>query len=196
MKRYLVVLALLASQITFGQVTEQENPLHHRDIARNEVSLNVFNVLIFGAVDIGYERIISDYSSIAVEVFSNTMNKNEGEDFDLSKAYTKDFSITSKFKYFLQENNTAWGFYAEGFLMYSDGFNDKEVEVVGEGGATRTEEVAVEYSDVAVGVGVGGKFVAKKGFLIDLSFGLGRNMFNRDSPDLVIIPNINVGYRF
>ena len=80
--------------------------------------------------------------------------------------------------------------------MYSDGFNDKDVQVTNPDGQLVTEEIDVEYTDVAIGVGVGGKFVAKKGFLLDLSFGFGRNMFNRDSPDLVVVPNINVGYRF
>ena len=61
---------------------------------------------------------------------------------------------------------------------------------------TMLRDVEVEYSDFALGFGVGGKFVSKNGFLIDLSFGIGRNLFNRDSPDLVVLPNINVGYRF
>ena len=196
MKKITLLLALMITTVTAAQDSQQSETIYKRDTAKNELSLNVFNILIFGAIDGGYERILSDYSSISLEVFSKKINKNEGEDFDLSKAYSKEFSLTTKFKYFFQERNTAWGFYAEGFAMYSDGFNDKDVEVTNPDGQLVTEEIDVEYTDVAIGVGVGGKFVAKKGFLLDLSFGFGRNMFNRDSPDLVVVPNINVGYRF
>lgn len=196
MNKLCLLVALMIFSVTAAQDLQQNDTIYHRDTAKNELSLNVFNILVFGAIDGSYERILSDHSSVSLGIFSKKINKNEGEDFDLSKAYSKEFSLTTKFKYFFQERNTAWGFYAEGFAMYSDGINDKEVEITSPEGETTTEEVDVEYTDVAIGVGIGGKFVAKKGFLIDLSFGLGRNMFNRDSPDLVVVPNINVGYRF
>ena len=196
MKKICLLFALFTFSIMAAQDMQQEDTLYRRDTAKNELSLNIFNILVFGAIDGGYERILNDHSSISLEVFSKKINKNEGEDFDLSKAYSKEFSLNTKFKYFFQEQNTAWGFYAAGFAMYSDGINDKDVEVLDQEGKTVTREIEIEYIDVAIGVGIGGKFVAKNGFLIDLYFGLGRNMFNRDSPDLVVVPNINLGYRF
>ena len=197
MKKSVLLLAFLASStFAFSQEPVQDQPLTHLDVSKNELSLNVFNVLIFGAIDGAYERVLNDHSSLGIEVFSKAFNKNKGEDIDLAEAYSKDFSITSKFKYYFRENKSAHGFYAEAFGMYSDGWNEKEVEVPMEQGGFYTEEVDVEYSDFALGFGVGGKFVSKNGFLIDLSFGIGRNLFNRDSPDLVVLPNINVGYRF
>ena len=186
---------LITSQFAFSQESQQTEALTHRDVSRNELSLNVFNILIFGAIDGSYERILNDHSSLGVEVFSKAFNKNKGEDIDLAEAYTKDFSVTTKFKYFFRENKSAHGFYAEAFGMYSDGWTEKEVEI-STNGSTYLQDVDVEYSDFALGFGVGGKFVSKNGFLIDLSFGIGRNLFNRDSPDLVVLPNINVGYRF
>lgn len=196
MKRTALLIAfLISSHLVFSQEPEQTEPPTHRELSKNELSLNVFNVLIFGAVDASYERILNDYSSVSLEVFSKAFNKNKGEEIDLSEVYSKEFSITSKFKYFFRENKAAHGFYAEAFGMYSDGWTEKEVEVPIEGGVIQ-QDVDVEYSDLALGFGVGGKFVSKKGFLIDLSFGIGRNLLNRDSPDLVVLPNINVGYRF
>lgn len=196
MKRTALLLTfLITSQFAFSQESQQTEALTHRDVSRNELSLNVFNILIFGAIDGSYERILNDHSSLGVEVFSKAFNKNKGEDIDLAEAYTKDFSVTTKFKYFFRENKSAHGFYAEAFGMYSDGWTEKEVEI-STNGSTYLQDVDVEYSDFALGFGVGGKFVSKNGFLIDLSFGIGRNLFNRDSPDLVVLPNINVGYRF
>ena len=193
---YICFLATFFMVANSGFAQEfQDVELYPRDTARNEVSLNVLNVLVFGAMDFSYERIITDHSSLSVEIFSKVFNKNEGEDVDFSKAYSKSFSITPKFKYFLDEELTASGLYAEVFGMFSNGKNRKEVDRVDpETGDNVTVEL--DFTDLALGVGVGGKFVAKQGFLIDVSFGLGRNFFHKDSPDIVILPSVNVGYRF
>ena len=199
MKKNLAIYLIMAfgfiSFPAFSQEVEIE--LDSRDTARNEVSLNILNLLIFGAMDVTYERVISDHSTVGAAIFSKVFNKNEGEDGDLSKAYTKDFSLTGKFKYFIKEDKNAWGLYAEAFTMFSDGNNDKDVEVIDdETGETRQVEVSLEYTDLAIGFGAGGKYITRQGFLLDLSFGLGRNLFHRDSPDIIILPTLNLGYRF
>lgn len=187
---------LNAQEVT-EKIEEETEEIIQRDSAKNEVGLNVLNVLLFGALDLSYERLMSDHSSLSFEMFSKVFNKNEGEDVDLSKVYAKDFSLTTKFKYFFDEEKTAWGFYAEGFGMFSNGMNEREVTRTNPTtGAKEEVEVDLEFTDFALGVGVGGKFVSKQGFLVDVSFGLGRNLFHRDSPDIVILPSISAGYRF
>lgn len=52
------------------------------------------------------------------------------------------------------------------------------------------------FTDLALGFGLGGKFVAKQGFFLDLSTGLGRNLFTAKSPTLVGQFNVNFGQRF
>lgn len=190
-----VVLFFLISG-TYAQESTYQEEQFPRDIAKNELSANVFNILIFGALDLSYEHILTDHSSLSLDVFTKLHNKNEGEEIDLSEVYAKDFSFTSKFKFFFREKNTAWGFYTEAFGMLSDGVNTKQVEKQHTDGNTYFEDEEVEYTDLALGVGIGHKYVAKQGFVIDLSFGIGRNFFHKDSPDLVILPSINVGYRF
>lgn len=175
----------------------REQMVFKRDTTKSEVHLNILNLLVFGALDIGYERLINDHASAGVEIFSKVFNKNEGEDIDLSKVYAKDFSITGKFKYFIQEEQVARGYYAEAFAMFSNGNYKRDIELPDpETGEPRTIEADLEYTDVGIGVGVGGKFVAKQGFLIDVSFGLGRNLFDKYSPDIVLLPSVNIGYRF
>ena len=205
---FLLLIALpLAAQETGLDVLPEENVvmeeqlqeeiIFRRDSTQSEVHLNVLNLLVFGALDVGYERLINDHASAGVEIFSKVFNKNEGEDVDLSKVYAKDFSITGRFKYFLQEERTAWGYYAEAFGMFSNGTNEKEVEIRdGTTGELKTIEADLEYTDIGLGVGVGGKWVAKQGFLIDVSFGIGRNLFDKNSPDVVLLPSVNIGYRF
>ncbi len=175
----------------------QQEMIFGRDTTKSEVHLNILNLLVFGALDVGYERVINDHTSAGVEIFSKVFNKNEGEDVDLSKVYAKDFSITGRFKYFLQEENTAWGYYAEAFGMFSNGDNEVKMEFKdAETGELEEREVLIEYTDIGLGVGVGGKWVAKQGFLIDVSFGIGRNLFDKNSPDIILLPSVNVGYRF
>lgn len=187
---------LLTSQLNAQEIIDEEIS-DARTTGRNELSLNMLNILIFGALDGSYERIINDNASLGLEVFAKVFNKNEGEDMDLSRAYAKDFSVTAKFKYFLREDRVASGFYAETFGMISDGTNKKDVDRVDPmTGETRRVETEFEYTDFALGFGIGGKFVAKQGFLMDVSFGVGRNLFHKDSPDIVILPAASVGYRF
>lgn len=194
-KNILFLLLIFTSLHSFAQETEEE--LYQRDTAKNELNLNVLNVLVFGALDIGYERVLDKNTTIGLQLFSKVFNKNEGEDVDLSKVYAKDFSLTSKFKYFFDDTSTASDFYAFGFGMISDGTNEKTIDVKDpETGKTTEKDVDLDYTDFALGFGVGGKFVAKQGFLLDVSFGLARNLFHKDSPDIVILPAINVGYRF
>ena len=204
MKKTILPALILILSITTNPLRAQEavqeeerEMITQRNSAKNEVGVNVLNVLLFGALDLSYERLMSDHSSLSFEMFSKVFNKNEGEDVDLSKVYAKDFSLTTKFKYFFDEEKTAWGFYAEGFGMFSNGMNEREVTRTNPTtGAKEKVEVDLEFTDFALGVGVGGKFVSKQGFLVDVSFGLGRNLFHRDSPDIVIVPSISAGYRF
>ncbi len=169
----------------------------HRDTTRNEISVNILNTLVFGALDVSYERILNNHSSISAEVFSKVFNKNEGEEGDLSELYTKNFSLTTKFKYFLNEENMAWGYYAEAFGMISSGKNEKMVTITDrETGQPKEIEAELDYIDAALGIGIGRKFISKKGFFLDVSVGIGRNLFQRDAPVIVVLPGFNIGYRY
>ncbi len=169
----------------------------HRDTTRNEISVNILNTLVFGALDVSYERILNNHSSISAEVFSKVFNKNKGEEGDLSEMYTKNFSLLTKFKYFLNEENMAWGYYAEAFGMISSGVNEKTVTITDyETGEPKEIEAELDYIDAALGIGVGRKFISKKGFFLDVSVGIGRNLFQKDAPVIVVLPGFNIGYRY
>jgi hypothetical protein len=175
----------------------KEVAVFKRDTTQHEIHVNILNVLVFGALDVAYERVLTDHSSVGVELFSKVFNKNEGQDGDLSKVYAKDFSITSRFKYFLEDDKVARGYYANVFGMFSNGEHENEIQLIDpETGELGPREVDMEYTDLAFGIGVGGKFVAKQGFLVDVSFGIGRNLFDKYSPDIVLLPSVYLGYRF
>lgn len=216
MKKIVLSLILAATANCFAQVTTSEDEIREtfeeeefqttyataqmddRDVDRNEVSLNAFNVLGFGVLDGTYERILTSNSSISVDIFSNFLTLSKGEQQNLDDLYTKDFSLTTGYKYFFHEDRTAWGFYSELFGMLSSGSDHVQISETDPmtGEVTTIEREQDYYTDLALGVGVGYKYVARQGFMIDLSFGLGRNLFDVDSPNLITLPAINFGYRF
>ena len=53
-----------------------------------------------------------------------------------------------------------------------------------------------KYTDGALGVAVGTKYVASGGLVIDLYGGVGRNLFGSNSPVLVPRVGFNIGWRF
>ena len=216
MKKLVLSLILAATANCFAQVTTSEAQIREtfddeeiqttyataqmddRDVDKNEVSLNAFNVLGFGVLDGTYERILTSNSSISVDIFSNFLTLSKGEQQNLDDLYTKDFSLTTGYKYFFHEDRIAWGFYSELFGTLSSGSDHVQISETDPmtGEVTTIEREQDYYTDMALGVGVGYKYVARQGFMIDLSFGLGRNLFDVDSPNLITLPAINFGYRF
>ena len=53
-------------------------------------------------------------------------------------------------------------------------------------------------TDFALGIGLGGKWLTKSGFIGELNFGIGRNLFNNNNTDNEIVgkAGITIGYRF
>lgn len=188
MKAFLPTFLFLFTGLSvFSQEVVEE--VFPREIAKNELSINAFNLVTFGAVDVAYERIIDPNSSWAVEAFILALNR-ESESADY--IFTRTASLTGKYKYFFSERST-WGFYANGLMMLSTG---EFYEDVYDGDGFPTSRVDKKYTDLALGFGLGGKWVSKQGFFLDLSTGIGRNLLNSDSPVIVGQFNVNLGKRF
>lgn len=194
-KQKLLPLFLLITFFSFSQEIDTEEKksteVYKRDIAKNELSIGALNLVAFGALDVAYERIINQSSSWAIEAFILALDrKNE----DIDDAFNKDVSLTGKYKYFFGDR-TAWGFYVNGLAMISSGkYNVTTETFVNDNFFFNTEEK--DYTDFALGFGLGGKFVGKQGFFLDLSSGIGRNLFSDDSPVVVGQFNLNLGFRF
>jgi hypothetical protein len=194
MKNLIPVLFLLLCLSSFSQepVTENET-IYRRDTAKNELSIGALNLVVFGALDLSYERILNPNASWAVEAFILALNRDNE---DLGGAYSKDFSLTGKYKYFFGERST-WGFYVNGLAMISSGeYDDNGYYEYDQYGTGTYRNDVKNYTDFALGFGLGGKFVAKQGFVFDLSAGIGRNLLSSDSPTIVGQLNANLGYRF
>lgn len=188
MKNLFTCLILLAATVSFAQTTEDEETSDARDSATQELSINAFNLVAFGIIDLSYERIISENSTWAIEAFYHP-----SKDDYLNDAYYKELSLTGKYKHFFS-SNYARGFYVHGFGMLSNG--EYEVDYYYDDVIQEYVYETNNYTDFAVGFGLGGKFVSKGGFLLDLSGGIGRNLLSDKSPTIVGQFMVNLGYRF
>lgn len=183
-----IVTALLFLFTIGLSAQETEDEIYKRDTAKNELSIGALNLVAFGALDVAYERITSPNTSWAIEAFILALNRDNE---DISEVYSRNFSFTGKYKYFFGDR-TASGFYVNGLAMISNG--DYEEEYYDNGGYYSYKDKS--YTDFALGFGLGAKFVAKQGFFLDISSGIGRNLLDDNSPTIVGQLNVNLGMRF
>ncbi|SEK54189.1 hypothetical protein SAMN04487910_0772 [Aquimarina amphilecti] len=195
MKLFFTIVALI---FTLQMTAQDQSDLPARDINKNEISLSPVNIIAFGALDIGYERVLNNNTTLGLDFFYRFSDGIDNDDdiIDRDGIFDKEIALTVRYKYFFG-NRIARGFYIEGFGMLSDGEHEEFVELTNVAGDfIGGTNVDMEYTDFALGFGVGGKFVTKKGFFLDIGFGIGRNLFHKNSPDIIVRPNLYVGYRF
>ena len=53
-----------------------------------------------------------------------------------------------------------------------------------------------DYTDFALGISVGGKFVTKRGFIAEIYLGIGRDLLGNTDVEVVGRGGISLGYRF
>ncbi|MCM8570083.1 hypothetical protein NE848_11890 [Gramella jeungdoensis] len=189
MKNLLLAVSLL---LTTSLCVSQENPENQepekRDITQNELSINAFNLVAFGIIEITYERVIDENSTWAIEGFIHP-----SKDSYIDEAYYKDISLTGKYKHFFS-SDYARGFYVNAFGMISNGEYETDYYY-----SEFTDDYVYEtedYTDFAIGFGLGGKFVSQGGFMLDLNAGIGRNLLSDNSPTVVGQFMVNLGFRF
>lgn len=186
MKKVLPFFILLLTTVTFAQETKTFN----QDTNKNhEVKLNGLSLIGFKWLDVSYEYLINDESSIGTSLLFS-FSGNDDEVLDLYKT----FSSTTYYRHFFSENY-ARGFFVEAFGMINTFKNDFFVEYDQHG--NRIDVNDSTKTDVALGISVGGKFVTKRGFTTEIYLGLGRNMISADHfREVVGRAGISLGYRF
>lgn len=184
MKKLSLFLTLLFVSSSYLNAQDDPDPIN----GRNEVKLNLLNLVAFKYLDGSYERVIDEESSFGVAALVNL-----GDDFDTFD-YLREFSITPYYRRYFSKGY-AKGFFVEGFGMLnqaSDEFGGTFDDV--------TQEFTYDtdtYTDFAVGVALGGKFISKRGFVAEVYGGIGRNLLNSDNPvEVVGRGGISLGFRF
>ena len=166
MKKLFLVVAILTASITQAQ---------------KELKLDIFDALALKTIEITYEQYLNDQTSVGVSAFLN-FEKNSA-DF----RYNEKRAITPFFRHYFT-TDSQWNFFGEGFFNFN--FGEKEKEIIG---GPNTYE---DYTDGALGVAIGTKYISDQGLTIDIYGGAGRNLFSDNSPVIVPRVGVNVGWRF
>lgn len=184
MKKSIVLLLLAALSITTTNAQDTTDPINGRD----EIKLNLFNLVVFKYLDGSYERVIDEESSFGVSALINL--GDDSDTFDL----LREFSITPYYRRYFSKGY-AKGFFVEGFGMLNQSSDEFFVEF---DQVTQQDIINNEkFTDFAIGVSLGGKFISKRGFVAEVYGGIGRNLFNGDNTvDVVGRGGISLGFRF
>ncbi len=184
MKKTLFTLVLLLTFSSYAQETTE--PVEKK----NEIYLNSFNLIAFKWLDVSYERILNEESSVGISGLVSLDHESYGYD-----SYRK-YAVTPYYRHFFSKGY-AKGFFMEAFAMVNGGTYEYYWDTYNETTDTYnwgTNEV--DYNDVAFGISVGGKFLSKRGFIGEIHGGIGRNLFDDNAPDVVGRGSISFGYRF
>lgn len=144
--------------------------------------------LILGSIELDYQYLLNEESAIGVDVLYTYDDENIDINYYISPYYRQYFGK----KY-------ASGFFVEAFGMLNsvddyifDSYYDEPTDSYYSSSAYQENVV-----DFALGIGTGVKLLTKRGFIVEIDAGIGRNLFKNDR-DFTIIGKggINLGYRF
>ena len=191
MRFTLALLHILFFNCVFSQDVQQVEILKNDkqvtelfdQIGDSEIKLDVIDFLTQPALNIGYEIINDSYSSYGAEVFLNFNDNN------LSRSWSEKFSLNPFYRfYFLNKTDFGGeGYFAEVFIKFANIEYDRNTyfyDPMPNEPYSTTEEI--KAWDIAPGVGVGRKWVNKKGWTFEYMLGFGRYLFassRNDNPD-------------
>tara|TARA_Y100001954_G_scaffold8188_1_gene8204 strand:+ start:35 stop:682 length:648 start_codon:yes stop_codon:yes gene_type:complete len=215
MKYYLVLLCLLFFNQTFSQDVQQVEVIKNDkqveelldEVGDSEMKLDVIDLLSQPALNVGYEKINDSYSSYGADIFFNFNNDNA------SRSWSEKFSLNPFYRlYFLNKTDFGGeGYFAELFIKFANIEYESDTyfyDSSPDEPYMTSEEI--KAWDIAPGVGIGRKWVNKKGWTFEFMIGLGRYIFtsseNDDVPDGASVSNyrpevtfkggISIGKRF
>ncbi|CAI8308188.1 MAG: Uncharacterised protein [Polaribacter sp. SA4-10] len=166
MKKILLITSIFVSTIS---------------LAQQVVKLNIANALVLKTIDVSYEYYLNGDTSVGISGLYNFEQKSA--DF----RYNEESMVTPYLRHYFTSDRT-WNLFGEGFFGISSGYKKIELD-----GSPNSYE---KYSDSALGISFGAKYISKSGFLVDVYGGIGRNLFSANSPILVPRLGVNVGWKF
>lgn len=181
-QKCLFILCLFMGFQSYAQDTNSDDQYGVGN-RKNEIRLDVFDAAFFSAIDIGYERVSDSDMGYGASLFINLRDSDDG--------YYEKFALTPffRFYFFNKQDYGAKGLFLEVFSKLASGedynsfFDDSERKS--------------DYFDAALGIAIGKKWVNKRGFMLEISAGGGRNLgLDDNSPDFTFRGGISLGYRF
>ena len=161
--------------ISFVSIQAQEQSESDVYSGNHELKINGL-FLVVGAFDVTYEYLLNEESGIGISVFLP---------YDSDIKDDIQYYISPYYRFYFGKKYAA-GFFLEGFGM----LNSIEPDLF-----SNTDDFETDF---ALGIGLGGKWVTKGGFVGELSLGVGRNLFNTDKTDIDFVSKLGItlGYRF
>tara|TARA_Y100000766_G_scaffold275982_1_gene279637 strand:+ start:198 stop:791 length:594 start_codon:yes stop_codon:yes gene_type:complete len=155
------------------------------ELGDSEIKLDFIDLLSQPALNVGYEIINDSYSSYGADVFLNFNDNNS------SKSWSEKFSLNPFYRfYFLNKTDFGGeGYFAEVFIKFSNIEYNRETSYF-DAPLNTTEEI--KSWDIAPGVGLGRKWVNKKGWTFEYMIGLGRFLFARKNEIDDILGGVSV----
>ena len=192
MRYFLIPLFILLFNKAYGQDVQPVEVIKSDrqvtklldELGNHEIKLDVIDFLTQPALNIGYEKINDSYSSYGADVFFNFNDNNA------SSTWSEKFSLNPFYRfYFLNKTDFGGeGYFAEVFIKFSNIEYDRNIynyDLFPNEPLVTSDEI--KAWDIAPGVGVGRKWVNKKGWTFEYMIGLGRYLFagseNDDVPD-------------
>jgi hypothetical protein len=181
---YLKSLLLLCLLVGFQSYAQENDDQYNIGDRKNEIRLDVFDGAFFSALDLSYERVDDTAIGYGASLFVNLRDTNDG-------GYYEKFAFTPffRFYFFNKEDYGAKGLFVEVFTKFASGDDYDNI--------FDNDDNEVDYFDAALGVAIGKKWVNKRGFMLEISAGGGRNIgLDDNSPDFTFRGGISLGYRF
>lgn len=177
MKKMLLVFVVLCSISTIN--AQNEEAVSQEILKKHEVKLNAF-MLVLGAFEVGYEHLLDEESGVGISVFIP---------YDSEISDDISYYASPYYRYYFGKKYAA-GFFLEGFGMLNR--VNRDVDFIFDDGVDNWT------TDFALGIGLGGKWITKKGLTGEVNFGIGRNLFESGDTDYDFIGKfgITVAYRF
>lgn len=193
MKKISFLFCFFFAVVSFAQ-TNSDSIVSPIVAKKNEVKIDALNLISNGRLGITYERFLNtDFSVGVTGMFLNKSSKED--DFLTDDTRTLiDYQIIPYVRYAMSKSATNL-YYIEGFVNVNGG-QYKELTTLNNGIADYVVVIKNDYSDVALGGSVGYKLYFKESFVLDLTVGIGKNLFQENSPSTVARMGINLGYRF
>ena len=185
MKKILPFFLAMAMTVTALSQDQESATDEDLSLRSSEIKLNAL-YLVIGSIDLTYEYLLNEESGLGVTAFIP---------FDDDITDDLNYYISPYYRLYFGKKYAA-GFFLEGFGMLNS-YNETEKFFVDELGFIIGED-RKSKTNFALGVGLGGKWMTKSGFIGELNFGIGRNLIdtNDESFDFVAKIGISFGYRF
>jgi len=192
MKKF-IFIALFGCQFMNAQDSIPVSKLTDR---KNEVRIDVLSLIASSKVNLTYERFLNRSFSVGVSgSFANSDKVND--DFDSGNRNTiPKYEITPFVRYNLSKGNSSF-YFAELFACANGGDFRQTVRLTHANNVGYYAIQKSDYSDLALGAGVGYKFYIKERLGIEFLVGFGANLIDTNkSPDILSRVGLGIGYRF